>query len=169
MFNRQFSPIAIAILLLSPSLVCADEIDGDPNLTVGNVQIVTSGNLTTIVTPKIQISTPKIPESRLLISRTHRRSRANVVRRTRTSTRSISIDKKVNADLPITVTTTTYPIPGGTTRSSTIRSSSNGSQSVSEQQQSIQCSNNSGGSVVSQSTATVNGRTISSEVRTNCN
>lgn len=58
-----------------------------------------------------------------------------------------------------------YPTP--TTRSTTIRSSSGDSETVNEQHQSIQCSG--GGSSVSQSSTTINGRTVNSEVRSNCN
>jgi hypothetical protein len=174
MFNRQFGLMAIAILLLSPNLVHANELDGNANLSVGNVRIVNTGNGTTIQTPQIQISTPKIPTNPVVVSRTYRRYRAKVVRRSRT-TKPLIVNKKVSSSTQITVsnsTTTTVPIPNSTIRSSTIRSSSNGLPAVNEQQQSIYCSNSSG-SVVSQSTSTststVNGRTVSSEVHTNCN
>ena len=184
MFNRQFSLLVIATLLLSPNLVHANEIDGDSNLSVGNIQILNTGNGTILKTPNIQINSPKATENQVLVSRNRRRSRATVIRSTRTS-KPLIFNQKVNSSTQTTVTTTTPSTPSSTTRSSTtttstpstpssttrsstIRNSSsgNGSQSVNEQQQSIQCSG--GGSSVSQSTSTVNGRTVSSESRTNC-
>lgn len=168
MFYRQFTLIAIATLLLSPNLVHANEIDGDRNLSVGNIQILNTPNGTVIQTPKIQVNTPKSSPG-VIISRA-RRTRTSV-RRTR-STTPLIFNRRVNSDSQ-TITTTTDSGNNSTVRSSTIRSSSNGgstqtsSQSSSEQQQSSQCSGN--GTVVSQSTSTVNGRTVSSESRTNCN
>jgi hypothetical protein len=172
MFNRQFSLLTIAILLLSPNLATANEIDRDTNnpnnpnnLSVGNVRIITTSNGTTIQTPKIQINAPKPPEQPRLISRTRRRSRSSVMGRIRTSTPPIST-KKVSSYNQTTVTATTTSLPNHT-----IRSSSHNSQPVNEQQQSIRCSN-SDDTIVSQSTSTIttiNGRTISSEIHTNCN
>jgi hypothetical protein len=182
MFKRQFSLLVMATLLLSPNLVHANEIDGDTNLSVGNIQIQNTSNGNKIQTPNIQINTPKAAENPVIISRTRRRSRT-VIRSIRTS-KPLVFNKKVNSDTQTTVTTSTSPLPNSTirsstssstspapgsiTRSSTIRNSSSGndSQAVNQQQQSMQCSG--GGSSVSQSTSTVNGRTVSSEVRTNC-
>jgi hypothetical protein len=186
MFNRQFSLLVMATLLLSPDLVHANQIDGDTHLSVGNIQIHTTNNGTTIQTPQIQVNTPKPTENRTLLSRARRRSRTTAIRRNRTSAPAI-LNKRVSADGQSTVTTTTStststtapirstntststiehttttaPIRRSTIRSSTMRNSSNGSQS--EQHQSMQC--NGEGSSVSQSTSTVNGRTVSSEVR----
>ncbi len=169
MYYRQFTLIAIATLLLSPNLVHANEIDGDRNSSVGNVQIVNTPNGTVIQTPKIQVVTPKSTPG-AVVSRT-RRTRTSV-RRTRTATPLI-FNKKVNSDSQTTVRTTTDSGDTTITRSSTIRSSSNSgntqtSQSSSnEQQQSTQCSGS--GTTISRSTSTVNGRTVSSESHTNCN
>ena len=172
MFYRQSTLVAIAILMLSPNLVQAREIYGDEdlNLSVGNMQILNTPEGTIIQTPKIQVITPT-PPSGVVVSRT-RRNRTSI-RRTRTSTPLI-FNKKVNSEANTTVTTTTNSGTNSTVmRSSTIRSSSNGgstqssSQSVNEGQHSSQCSGN--GMTVSQSTSTVNGRTVSSQSRTSCN
>ncbi len=168
MFYRQFTLIAIATLLLSPNLVNANEIDGDRNLLAGNIQILNTPNGTVIRTPKIQVNTSK--SSPGVINRRTRRTRTSI-RRTR-SAAPLIFNRKVNADVQI-IRTTTGSGNNSIMRSSTIRSSSNGgstqtrSQSSSAQQQSSQCSGS--GTVVSQSTSTVNGRTVSSESRTNCN
>ena len=167
MFYRQFTLVAIATLLLSPNLVQAREVYGDEEgLSVGNVQILNTPDGAIIQTPKIQVSTP-IPSSRAVVSQT-RRTRTSV-RRTRTAAPLI-FNKKVNS-ANTTVTTTNS---GGNTRimrSSTVRNSSDGStqstQSAgTDRQQSIECNGN--GTTVSQSTSTVNGRTVSSQ-QTSCN
>ena len=169
MFYRQFTLVAIATLLLSPNLVQAREIYGDEEgLSVGNMQILTTPDGAIIQTPKIQVSTP-IPSSRGIVSRT-RRNRSSV-RRTRTATPLI-FNKRINSATNTTVTTTTNS--GGNTsivRSSTVRSSSDGStqstqSSGTDRQQSIECNGN--GTTVSRSTSTVNGRTVSSQ-QTSCN
>jgi hypothetical protein len=192
MFNRQFSLLAIATLLLSPNLVHANEIEIDRNLAVGNIQIINTSNGTLIKTPNIQVNTPTTTEQPTLISRIGRRTRIPAVRRIPTTTNTTTIRRNTGTSAPLifnkkinsnstqtTVTTTTSPVPNTTipsptttVRSSTIRTSSgdeNSSQSsTSEQQQSVQCSGGSG-TVVSQSSSTVNGRTVNSEVRRNCN
>ncbi|WP_373547163.1 hypothetical protein [Chamaesiphon sp.] len=160
MFNRQFSLLVIATLLLSPNLVNANEIDENPNLSIGNVQIQTTESGTTIQTPKIKITTPKATENRVIISRTRRRNLTQV-RRGRTSTPAM-IRQRVESNRQNTN-------PTAQIRNSTIRSSRNedSSESIIEQQQSVQCSG-SGSSVSQSSSTTVNGRTISSEVSKNC-
>jgi hypothetical protein len=194
MFNRQLSLLAIATLLLSPNLVHATEIDGDRNLAVGNIRIINTSNGTLIQTPNIQVNTPTTTEQPVFISRIRRRTRIPSVRRIPTTTNTTTIQRTTRTSAPLifnnkinstqtTVTTTTSPVPNTTVptppttvRSSTIRTSSgdeNSSQSssqssTSEQQQSVQCSGGSG-TVVSQSSSTVNGRTVNSEVRRNCN
>jgi hypothetical protein len=192
MFHRQLSLLAIATLLLSPSLVHANEIDGDRNLSVGNIQIINTSNGTLIQTPNIKVSTPTTTEQPVFISRIRRRTRIPAIRRIPTTTNTTTIQRTTRTSAPLifnnkinsnsqqtTVTTTTSPLPNTTVstptttvRSSTIRTSSgdeNSSQSsTSEQQQSVQCSGGSG-TVVSQSSSTVNGRTVNSEVRRNCN
>ena len=174
MFNRQFTLLAIATLLLSPNLVHANEIDGDRNLVVGDIQILNTRNGTIIQTPNIQVNTLKSSANWGFFDWTPWRTTNPViwrtrepgVGRTRTSTPWI-FNNKVNSDSQTTVTTSTESGSNSTVRSSTIRNSTqNGWQSVNEQQQSIRC--RGGGSSVSQSTSTINGRTVSSQVRTNC-
>ena len=160
MFNRQFSLLVIATLLLSPNLVNANEIDENPNRSIGNIQIQTTESGTTIQTPNIKITTPKATENRVIISRTRRRN-LDRVRRGRTATPAI-IRQRVESNREITTPTTQI-------RNSTIRSSRNedSSESTIEQQHSVQCSG-SGSSVSQSSSTTVNGRTISSESSKNC-
>ena len=184
MFNRQFSLLVIVSLLLSTDLVHANEIDGDRNVSVGNVQIRTTPNGTVLQTPKIQVSTPKAT-GKVPTNRTRRRVRTAIVRPKRQviiSKPSLIPPQQVGTSAPqptiIISTPTSHPTtPVSTTstptstptvqRSTTIRTSTNGS--VSTQQQSIQCnSDDEGSSSVSQSTSTVNGRTVRSETRTNC-
>ena len=161
MLNRQFSLLVMATLLLSPNLVNANEIDENPNLSIGNIQIQTTESGTTIQTPNIKITTPKATENRVIISRTRRRN-LDRVRRGRTSTPAMIRQRVENSNREVTAPTTQI-------RNSTIRSSRNEdrSESTIEQQQSVQCSG-SGSSVSQSSSSTVNGRTISSEVRKNC-
>ena len=160
MFNRQFSLLVMATLLLSPNLVQANEIDRDTHLSVGNIQIHNTAIGTKIQTPNLTIGTPKTTENRVLVSRTRRRYRTPAIRRTRISTPAIFRQRTVDADEQVTIITPSV------IRSAPIQSSSNSSQSVNQQRQSIQCSG--GGSVVAQTTSTVNGRTVRSESRTNC-
>jgi hypothetical protein len=195
MFNRQLSLLAIATLLLSPNLVHANEIDSNRNLSVGNIRIINTSNGTLIQTPNIQVNTPTTTERPVLISRIRRRTRIPAVRRIPTTTNTTTIQRTTRTSAPLifnnkinsnstqtTVTTTTSPVPNTTVstptttvRSSTIRTSSGDENitqsstqsSTSEQQQSVQCSGS--GTVVSQSSSTVNGRTVNSEVRRNCN
>jgi hypothetical protein len=163
MFYRQFSLLAIAILLLSPNPVRAQEIESDSYISVGNIYIQNTNDWMIIQTPQIQIGIPKsTPRS---VDRDRRR---NPVSGRRTSSPTMT-HKKINSNSQTTITTNTYPGSGSTIRSTTIRSSSsNGSQStVSEQRQSSQCSGE-GSYSVSQSTSTVNGRTVSSRTWTDC-
>ncbi len=190
MLNRQVSLLVMIGLLLSADLVHANE-----NVSVGNVQIRTTKNGTVLQTPKIQISTPKAA-GKAITSRTRRRSRTAVIRskpqviiskpsviipqRAGTSAPPVIIINSPTSNPSSTVSTpTSYPTAPSSTvstptstptvRRSTVRTSTNGSGSVSTQQQSIQCnSDDEGSSSVSQSTSTVNGRTVRSETRTNC-
>ncbi|AFY95786.1 hypothetical protein [Chamaesiphon minutus] len=166
MFYRQFTLLAIAILLLSPNPVRAEEIEPDSYISVGNIYIQNTNDWMIIHTPQIQIVTPKsTPRS---VERDRQRRRNSVSGRRRTFTPSVT-RKKIDSDSQTTVTTNTYSSSGSIIRRSTIRSSgSNGSQStVSDQRQSIQCSGE-GSYSVSQSTSTVNGRTVSSRNWTSC-
>ena len=195
MFKRHFSFLAIATLLLSPTVAQSEIVNSDGNLSVGNVQILNTSHGTVIQTPKVQVTNPKSTDTRLSVNRTRRRSRLPV-RHPRTSTPMI-INNKVNTNSSTTVIRTTSPAsipniptptirnstiqtptiirssggdtqyPTPTVRSSTVRSSSGDSESVTEQHQSIQCSG-SGSSVSQSSTTTVNGRTVHSESHRNC-
>ena len=160
MFNRQFGLLLIAALVLSPTLVHADDIDEDNNLSVGNVQIMTTPNGSSVRTPNIQIDSPtKTVENRSIFNRNRQRTRTSVIRRGRTTPSGI-FRRRVEQNETVTTTTTN---PSVFRRSTTSRSS-NGSESVSEQRQSVNCSG--GGSVRQSSTTTVNGRTVHSE--SNC-
>ena len=160
MFNRQFGLLLIAALVLSPTLVHADDIDEDNNLSVGNVQILTTPNGSSVRTPNIQIDSPtKTAENRSIFNRNRQRTRTSVIRRGRTTPSGI-FRRRVEQNETVTTTTTN---PSVFRRSTTSRSS-NGSESVSEQRQSVNCS--SGSSVRQSSTTTVNGRTVHSE--SNC-
>jgi hypothetical protein len=167
MFYRQLSLLVVAILLLSPNLVRAQEIEPGSQLSVGNIFIQTDEYGTFIYTPQIQIITPKASENPHTTSWDRHRRRTPVSNR-RGKFAPSTVTKKTSSDSYTTVTTSTYPGNGSTIRSTTIRRSDrNGSQSsVSEQRQSMQCSGEN--SSVSQSTSTVNGHTVSSRTWTNC-
>lgn len=180
MSKRQFGLAAIAILLLSPNLVYANETNQGTSLTVGNIHITKTGKGTSIKTPKIQIETPKATDDRMLLSRSRRRSRTQIRRKRISAPTTIRPHVDPNDDEPKIIRTPTMPsvpkvpsVPQSTIRTPTVRSSTirttsddNDSHSVSEQHQSIQCSGS--GSSVSQSSTTINGRTVNSEVRSNC-
>jgi hypothetical protein len=204
MFNRQFGLLVMATFLLSPTLVNASAFDEGTHLSVGNVQIHTTENGTTLRTSKIQIDTPNSAQNRVLISG-RRRVRTPAIKRPRVLP-AAAMRRKIESNVQTTINKTsptnnstiqnttiqnstirgrrvipaesthqqiesnvqtiinkTSPGNNSTVRSSTIQNSTNGSHSVNEQHQSIRCSG--GGSSVSQSISTVNGRTVSSEVR----
>jgi hypothetical protein len=168
MFYRQFSLLVFAVLLLSPNPVRAQEIEPDSYISVGNIYIQNTNDWMIIQTPRIQIITPKSTQTPLSVGRDRHWQRTPVSGRRRTLSPTIT-HKKMNSDSQTTVTTNTYSRSGSTIRSTTIRSSSsNGSHSArSEQRQSIQCSGE-GNYSVSQSTSTINGRTVSARTWTSC-
>lgn len=196
MINRHFSLLAIAALLLSPTVAQSEIVNSDGNLSVGNVRILNTSSGTVIQTPKVQVTNPKSTDNRLSVNRTRRRSRIPAVRHTGTS-KPMIINSKVNTNSSTTVIRTNTPAsiptiqtptirnstiqtptiirstggdtqyPTPTVRSSTVRSSSGDSESVVEQHQSVQCSG-SGSSVSQSSSTTVNGRTVHSESHRNC-
>jgi hypothetical protein len=180
MFKRQFSLLAIATLLLSPTLVHADEIGESTNISVGNIQIQTDGyGFTKIQTPNVNITTAQPIANRWLISSRKRRIRTPVRKPVVKSGQMISAPVVTSqppiAQPPIAQPTIAQPPSDSTNRSvvqqtSTIRSSSHTSNngSHSEQQSSVECSSSGSGTSVTRSTQTINGRTVSSEVRTNC-
>jgi ribosomal protein S30 len=57
MFKRQFSLLVMATLLLSPSLVHANESNEDTNISVGNIRVQTNSRGTSIQTPGINVNT----------------------------------------------------------------------------------------------------------------
>jgi hypothetical protein len=92
-----------------------------------------------------------------LISRTRRRARTPVVRKRGIYPTATLHQRAVDKIAPVE-----YP---DRVQNSTIRTSTNDSQTINEQH--VQC-HGSGSSIV-QSSQTINGRTVSSEVHTNCN
>jgi hypothetical protein len=185
MLKRQFSLLAIATLLLSPALVHADEIGESTNISVGNVRIQTDEyGVTKIQTPNVNITTAQPFANRWLISSRKRRIRTSVRKPVVKSRQIISapsvpsqppIAQPAISQPPISQPPISQPPSDSTNRSvvnqtSTIRSSSQTSNngSHSEQHSSVECSSSGSGTSVTRSTQTINGKTVSSEVRTNC-
>jgi hypothetical protein len=190
MFKHQFSLLAIATLLLSPTLVHANEIGESMNISVSNIQIQTDGSgVTNIHTPNVNITTAQPFTNRWLISSRKQRIRKSVRKPVMKSGQTIStpavksqptiaqppISQPPIAQPTIAQPPISQPPSDSTNRSvvqqtSTIRSSSHTSNngSHSEQQSSVQCSSSGSGTSVTRSTQTINGKTVSSEVRTNC-
>jgi hypothetical protein len=179
MLKRQFSLLAIATLLLSPTLVHADEIGESTHISVGNIQIQPDGyGGTKIQTPNVNITTAQPFANRWLISSRKQRIRTSVRKPVIKSGKMISTpavkSQATIAQPPITQPPISQPPSDSTNRSmsqtSTIRSSSHTSNngSHSEQHSSVECSSSGSGTSVTRSTQTINGRTVSSEVRTNC-
>jgi hypothetical protein len=154
MLKHQLSLLAIATILLSSTLARADDISGGKNLSVGNIQIQTSdsGNVS-IQTPSINIQALKSVDGRV-ISRIRRRARIPVVRYSPAILRQRAVVKTTPVEYPDRV------------HNSTIRTSTNNSQTINEQH--VQC-HGSGSSSIVQSSQTIDGKTVSSEVHTNCN
>jgi hypothetical protein len=185
MLKRQFSLLAIVTLLLSPTLVHADEIGESTNISVGKIQIQTDGSgVTKIQTPNVNMTTAQPFANRWLISSRKRRIRTPVRKPVVKSGQMISapvvksqapIAQPTIAQPTVAQPTVAQPPSDSTNRSvvqqtSTIRSSSHTSNngSHSEQQSSVECSSSGSGTSVTRSTQTINGRTVSAEVRTNC-
>ncbi len=194
MFNRQFSLLVVATLLLSPSLVHANELDTDTNISVGNIRvqtnsrgtsiqtpgvnvntgaadgdrIETSGSGISIQTPRIQIKTAKPTIDQTYLSRSRRRYRTRIKRGRIIYSPSIR-RAPIEPDATMSNSSTIYQGNNGNIGQSTIRSSSSSSsQTINGQsRQSVQCQG-SGSSSVSQSSQTINGRTVSSTVYRNC-
>ena len=159
MLKRQLSLLVISTILLSTTLVHAAEITEVPTLSIGNIKIQPRDLGAIIIdTPEIDINTTKVTVGRVSIDRNRRRNRTPSARRklvipSAAILRQRAMNKINQVESSARVGT------------STTRSSTNDSRTVSEQN--IQCSG-SGSSVV-QSSQTINGRTVSSETRTNCN
>lgn len=160
MLKRQLGLLVISTILLSTTLVHAAEIPEGTNISVGNIRVQTSDRgEVSIKTPNIEINTAKVIVGRVSIDRNRRRNRkAPSVRRgqvipSAAILRQQAIDKINSIESSDRVGT------------STTRTSTNDAHTVTEQN--IKCSG-SGSSVV-QSSQTINGRTVSSETRTNCN
>jgi hypothetical protein len=160
MLKRQLGLLVISTILLSTTLVHAAEIPEGTNISVGNIRVQTSDRgEVSIKTPNIEINTAKVIVGRVSIDRNRRRNRkAPSVRRgqvipSAAILRQQAIDKINSIESSDRVGT------------STTRTSTNDAHTVTEQN--IKCSG-SGSSVV-QSSQTINGSTVSSETRTNCN
>jgi hypothetical protein len=158
MFKRQIGLVVMAFLVLSPSLVHANDVDDDDYVSVGNIHIQKNQTGTSIKTPNIQIETPKTADKPILNRNNRQRNRPASIRRGQPSPQSGNIFNQRVEQRNETVTTTNNP---SVFRSSTTNRSSNGSESVSQQRHSVNCSG--GGSVQQSSTTTVNGRTVHSE------
>jgi hypothetical protein len=160
MLKRQLGLLIISTILCSTTLVHAAEMPGGTDLSVGNIRIQTSDRgEVNIKTPNIDINPAKVTVGRVSIDRNRRRNRkAPSLRRGQTIPsaailRQQAMDKVNSVESPDRIGT------------STTRTSTNDAHTVSEQN--IQCSGS--GSSVIQSSQTINGRTVSSETRTNCN
>jgi hypothetical protein len=159
MLKRQLSLLVISTILLSTTLVHAAEIPEVTNLSVGNIKIQPRDLGAIIIhTPDIDINTTKVTVERGSINRNRRRNRIPSARRKLVIPSAAIIRQRVMNK--INQVESSARIGTSTTRTST-----NDSRTVSEQN--IQCSG-SGSSIV-QSSQTINGRTVSSETRTNCN
>lgn len=162
MLKLQLGLLLISTILLSNNLVHAAGIAEGTNVSVGNVRIQTSDRgEVSIQTPNIDLTPTKVTVGRISIDRNRRRKNSSTRRRLIIPSAAIlrqrAIDK-VNSK----VNSIESADRVGT---STTRTSTNDSQTTSEQN--IQCSGS--GSSVIQSSQTINGRTVSSETRTNCN
>lgn len=167
MLKRQISLLIISTIFFSTTLAHAAEIPEATKLSVGNIKTQVR-DLGAIImhTPDVDINTTKVTVGRVLIvgaaspmeNRNRRRNRTPSVRR-KLVIPSAAILRQQASDK---VNQVEFPDRVGT---STTRTSTNDSHTVTEQN--IQCSG-SGSSVV-QSSQTINGRTVSSETRTNCN
>lgn len=159
MIKHQLNLLLVSTILFSTNLVNAAEINQVTNLSVGNVRSqITQLGAIIMHTPGIDINTTKVTVERVAIDQKRRRNRTPSVRRKQVIPsaavlRQQAIDKINAAETPNRAGT------------STTRTSTNDSSTVSEQN--IQCSGS--GSSVIQSSQTINGRTVSSETRTNCN
>jgi hypothetical protein len=177
MFKRQFGTLAIAMLLLSPGLVSANEAIAFTDLSVGDIQITTSDRGTLIATPNIFIATPTTTDSQIL-SRQQPSIRSNKITVPTVRPR-VEIDDEYDDDEPVATRSSFYrisPIPSipqipfvrsiPTLRGYSVRTTSVDRDTFSEQRQSVQCSG--GGTVTQSSSTTVNGRTVKTQFRHKC-
>jgi hypothetical protein len=168
MFKCQFGMLAIAILLLSPSCVRANETIAFTDLSIGDLQITTTDRSTLISTPNIFIATP-----------TSVRSNKNTLPTVTRPRVEIDIDDENDGGEPVVTSSPRYrvsPIPSipqvpfdrslPTIRSYSIRTTSVDNNSFSEQRQSVRCSG--GGTVSQSSSTTINGRTVKTQFRSQC-
>ena len=173
MFNRQSGLLVVVILLLLPNLASASEVDRDVHLSIGNIyRHSTSNGMSTDIS---QLS----GNTRQLIARNRQRNRTPIrrkqpiysppaiIQKMDEPTSKVRMPKMPSVPAVPSIPSSTIPTTP-TVRSSIIRGSSNehGVESTVEQRQSVQCSGS--GTSVSRSSTTINGRTISSEVRGNC-
>jgi hypothetical protein len=180
MFKRQFGTIAIAMLLLSPSLVSANEVIAFTDLSVGDIQITTSDRGTLITTPNIFIVAPTTTDSQVL-SRQRTSIHSSKSTTLPTIRPRVEIDDEYDDDDDEPVATRspfyrTSPIPSipqipfvrsiPTARGYSIRTTSIDRDTYSDVRQSVQCSG--GGSVTQSSSTTINGRTVKTQFRHKC-
>jgi hypothetical protein len=170
MFKCQFGTLAIAISLLLPSVATANEAIAFTDLSVGEIQITTTDRGTLITTPNIFIATPT----------TDYRVGGNNRTAVSTITRpQIEIDDDDDDDVPVVTRSSAYrtsPIPSipqvpfvrsfPSMRNYTVRTTSIGRDSYTEQHQSVSCSG--GGTVTQSSSTTINGRTVKTQFRSKC-
>lgn len=163
MLKRQLNLLLVSTILLSTNLVNATEINEVTNLSIGNVrgQITQLGAII-IHTPDIEINNTKVTVERVAIDQKRRRNRTPSVRRKQVIPSAAILRQQAIDKVNAKINSVEVPNRTGT---STTRTSTNDSSTVNEQ--SIQCSGS--GSSVIQSSQTINGRTVSSETRTNCN
>jgi hypothetical protein len=180
MFKHQFGTLALAMLLLSPSVASANEVLAFTDLSVGDIQITATDRSTLIMTPNIFILTPTTTENRgFSRQRTSIRSGRNTTLPTIRPRVEIDDEYDDDDDEPVATRSPFYrisPIPSipqvpfvrsiPTMRGYSIRTTSIDRNNYSDQRQSVQCSG--GGTVTQSSSTTINGRTVKTQFSHKC-
>ncbi len=162
MLKHKLNLLLVSTILFSTNLVNAAEIN-HTNLSVGNVRSqITQLGAIIMHTPDIDLNTTKVTVERVAIDQKRRRNRTPSARRKQVIPSAAVLRQQAIDKVNAKINSVEVPNRTGT---STTRTSTNDSSTVDEQ--SIQCSGS--GSSVIQSSQTINGRTVSSETRTNCN
>jgi hypothetical protein len=109
-------------------------------------------------------------DSKTTVTTTTSPGAGSIIRTTTTTSSPEDANVRTTTTRNSGTVTTINSSPNSTVRRTTIRNSNidNDSETVTEQQQSSSCSGGSG-TVVQSSSSTVNGRTVSSQSRSNCN